>query len=75
MLPRVSRDHRFLDSILSVARKYDKDLHDDSLAQAVIENCVDVLPLYELLPQRMLKKVKGILKLQKDILIVIKSHI
>lgn len=68
MLPRVSRDHRFLDSILSVARKYDKDLHDDSLAQAVIENCVDVLPLYELLPQRMLKKVKGILKLQKDVL-------
>ena len=68
MLPRVSRDHKYLDSILSVARKYDKDLRDDSLALATIENCVDVVPLYEMLPKRMLKKVKASLKFQKDTL-------
>ncbi len=66
MLPRISRDHKYLDSILAVARKYDKDLRDDTLALAAIENCVDVVPLYEMLPKRMLKKVKGTLKLQKD---------
>lgn len=66
MLPRISRDHKYLDSILAVARKYDKDLRDDTLALAAIENCVDVVSLYEMLPKRMLKKVKGTLKLQKD---------
>lgn len=68
MLPRISRDHKYLDSILAVARKYDKDLRDDTLALAAIENCVDVVPLYDMLPKRMLKKVKGTLKLQKDTL-------
>lgn len=68
LLPRVNRDQKYLDSILSVARKYDKDLRDDSLVQAVMENCVDVVPLYEMLPQRMLKKVKATLKLQSDAL-------
>lgn len=68
MLPRISRDHKYLDSILAVARKYDKGLRDDTLALAAIENCVDVVPLYDMLPKRMLKKVKGTLKLQKDTL-------
>ncbi len=68
MLPRISRDHKYLDSILAVARKYDKDLRDDTLALAAIENCVDVVPLYDMLPKRMLKKVKGTLKLQNDTL-------
>lgn len=68
MLPKVKRDYKYLDSILAVARKYDKDLRDDSLALAAIENCVDVIPLYEMLPNRMLKKVKSTLKFQKDVL-------
>ena len=68
MLPKVKRDHKYLDSIFAVARKYDKDLRDDSLALATIENCVDVIPLYEMLPERMLKKVKATLKFQKDVL-------
>lgn len=69
LLPSVRRDHQYLDSVLSVARKYDKDMRDDTLALAVIENCVDVLPLYEMLPQRLRKQVKAILKLQKDALV------
>ena len=68
MLPKVKRDRKYLDSILAVARKYDKDLRDDSLALATIENCIDVIPLYEMLPSRMLRKVKATLKFQKDIL-------
>lgn len=68
MLPKVRRDCRYLDSILAVARKYDKDLRDDSLALATIANCIDVVPLYEMLPERMQRKVKSILRLQKDIL-------
>lgn len=66
LLPRVNRDYKYLDSILAVVRRYDKDLRDDSLAEAVLENCVDVVPLYEMLPKRLLKKVKGELKFQKD---------
>lgn len=66
LLPSVSRDHKFLDSLLSIAKKYDKDLRDDSLALAAIENCVDVIPLFEMLPKRVLKKIKGILKVQND---------
>ena len=68
MLPKVKRDCKYLDSILAVARKYDKDLRDDSLALATIENCVDVVPLFGMLPVRMLKKVKSTLQFQKDVL-------
>ncbi len=66
LLPAVRRDHTYLDSILAVARKYDNDMRDDSLAQAVIETCTDVLPLYGMLPQRLRKRVKATVKLQKD---------
>lgn len=66
LLPAVRRDHAYLDSILAVAKKYDKDMRDDSLVQAVIETCADVLPLYEMLPQRLRKHVKATVKLQKD---------
>ncbi len=68
LLATVHRDYKYLDSIVSLVRKYDKDMRDDSLALAVIENCVDPVPLYEMIPQRMRKIVKAKLKLQKDAL-------
>lgn len=68
LLPSVARDSNFLDSILLVARKYDTDMRDDSLAVAVIENCVDVIPLFELFPVRLRKKMKSNLKLHQDAL-------
>lgn len=66
LLPAIKRDYKFLESIISVVQKYDKDMRDNALAASVIENCVDVLPLYEMLPERLRKIVKGDVKLQKD---------
>lgn len=68
LLSSVARDAKFLDSILSIAKKYDTDMRDDSLTQAVIENCVDVVPLFEIIPSRLKKKVKGVVKLQANTL-------
>lgn len=66
LLPAIKRDYKFLESIIAIVQKYDKDMRDNALAASVIENCVDVLPLYEMLPDRLRKMVKGNVKLQKD---------
>ena len=66
LLPSVDRDAKYLDSILVIAKKYDTDMRDDSLAIAVIENCVDVIPLFGLLPEKQRKTIKHNLNIQKD---------
>lgn len=66
LLPSVDRDAKYLDSLLAIAKKYDTDMRDDSLAIAVIENCVDVIPLFEMLPEKQKKVVKRNLHIQKD---------
>ena len=66
LLPSVERDHKFLDSILLLSRKYDTDRRDDTLAMSVIEGCVDVIPLFGMLPKRVRKIIKGVLRFQKD---------
>ena len=66
LLPSVARDSRYLDSLIAVAKKYDSDMRDDTLAVSVIENCVDVVPLFEMIPLRMRKKIKKTLGIQKD---------
>lgn len=66
LLPSVERDHEFLDSILLLSKKYDTDRRDDTLATSVIESCVDVVPLFGMLPERIRKTLKGVLKFQKD---------
>lgn len=66
LMPAVKRDYKYLDSIIAVARKYDKDMRDDSLAASVIENCVDVLPLYGMIPERLRRTIKKNFTLQKD---------
>ena len=68
LLPAVKRDYKYLDSIIAVARKYDKDMRDDSLAASVIENCVDVVPLYGMIPERLRRTIKKNCSLQKDAL-------
>ena len=68
LLPSVERDHEFLDSILLLSKKYDTDRRDDTLATSVIESCVDVVPLFGMLPERIRKTLKGVLKFQKDFL-------
>ena len=66
LLPSIKRDYKYLESIISVVQKYDKDMRDNMLVASVIESCVDILPLYEMLPERLRKIVKGNVKLQKD---------
>ena len=66
LLPAIKRDYKYLESIIAVVHRYDKDMRDNALAASVIENCVDVLPLYEMLPERLRKMVRGNVKLQKD---------
>lgn len=68
LLPAVKRDYKYLDSIIAVARKYDKDMRDDLLAASVIENCVDVVPLYGMIPERLRRTIKKNCSLQKDTL-------
>jgi hypothetical protein len=55
-----------LDSILKLSKKYDTDRRDDSLALSVIESCVDVVPLFKMIPERLRKDIKSILKFRVD---------
>ena len=55
LLASSSRDHQYLDSIFEVTRKYDMDVKDDYLAESVVKNCVDVIPLQEFIPKRIRK--------------------
>lgn len=66
LLPAVKRDYNYLNSIIAVARKYDKDMRDDSLAVSVIENCVDVVSLYGMIPDRLRRTIKKNCSIQKD---------
>ena len=68
LLPSIERDHEYLDSILKLSKKYDTDRKDDSLALSVIESCVDVIPLFKMIPKRIRKNIKGTLKFMKDTL-------
>lgn len=66
LLATSGRNHEYLDSIFSVTRKYDQDLKDDYLAISVIQTCVDVLPLWQFVPERLRKQIRKNLSLQKD---------
>ena len=66
LLATSGRNHEYLDSIFSITRKYDQDLKDDYLAISVIQTCVDVLPLWQYVPERLRKQIRKNLSLQKD---------
>ena len=66
LLATSGRNHEYLDSIFSVTRKYDQDLKDDYLAISVIQTCVDVLPIWQYVPERLRKQIRKNLSLQKD---------
>lgn len=58
LLPQSERDYKYLESIFSISRKYDHDVKDDFLCASVILECVDAIPLMELLPERLQKLFK-----------------
>lgn len=66
LLATSARNHEYLDSILSITRKYDQDMKDDYLAIPVIQTCVDVLPLWQFVPERLRKQIRKNLSLKGD---------
>ena len=64
MLASSERDYKYLDSLLSITRKYDTDVKDDYLAISVIQKCVDVIPLWEHLPEKLQKQIRSNLQIQ-----------
>lgn len=67
ILQSVQRDYTYLNSLLDISRQYNRDLRDDSLACSVIQNCVDVPPLWTYLPERIRKQISKSLGLQKEV--------
>ena len=66
VLATSGRNHEYLDSIFSITRKYDLDMKDDYLAISVIQTCVDVLPFWQLVPERLRRQIRKNLSLQGD---------
>lgn len=51
----VSRDYQYLDSLLDLAKHYEVSLKDKELCKTVLTECVDLVPIFGLLPE----KVRG----------------
>lgn len=66
LLATSARNHEYLDSIFSITRKYDQDMKDDYLAISVIQTCVDVIPLWQYVPERLRKQIRKNLSLKGD---------
>lgn len=64
MLASSERDYKYLDSLISITRKYDTDIKDEYLAISVIQKCVDVIPLWEHLPAKLQKQIRSSLHIQ-----------
>lgn len=64
LMATTTRDYKYLDSLFSIARKYDTDIKDDYLCISVIQNCVDVIPLWKYIPERLKKQMKKTLEIK-----------
>ncbi len=53
----VSRDYHYLDSLLELAKHYEVSLKDKELCKTVLNECVDIEPLFELLPETVKKDI------------------
>ncbi|WP_321436597.1 hypothetical protein [uncultured Bacteroides sp.] len=51
LLPYNNRDYKYLDSIFELTREYDISLRDSELAYTVLLECIDIIQLYEFLPE------------------------
>lgn len=45
------RDHKYLDSIFDLTRRYDLSIRDKELAFTILINCIDIAELYQFLPE------------------------
>ena len=55
MLPHSKRDYKYLNSIFDLTREHDKSLRDGELAHSVLSECIDIVQLYEFLPDSIKK--------------------
>lgn len=53
----VSRDYHYLDSLLELAKKYEISLKDKELCKTILLECIDIEPLFGLLPETVQKGV------------------
>lgn len=51
------RSHEYLDSIFKLTKQYEVSLKDSELAFTVLSECIDILTLFELLPDKIQKKI------------------
>lgn len=70
LLGKVKRDYNYLDSIFAIAKKYDNDLRDDKLCESVFQTCIDIGPVIQFLPKRVLGNMRKTLNIGKQDLIV-----
>lgn len=61
-----SRDHKYLESIFSLTRQYDISMKDRELAYTVLNECVDIIELYEYLPDSVIKKLSKIVQFKES---------
>ena len=52
-----NRDYKYLDSIFELTREYDTSLRDSELVNTVLSECIDIVELYEYLPETIKRKL------------------
>ena len=53
----VSRDYHYLDSLLELARHYEVSLKDKELCKTILSECVDIEPIFGLLPEKVQRDI------------------
>ena len=53
----VNRDCQYLDSLLELAKHYQTSLKDKELCKTVLQECVDIIPIFDLLPEDLQSKI------------------
>lgn len=57
LMPFNDRDYKYLDSIFELTREYDISLRDSELAYTVLLECIDIVQLYDFLPENLKKRL------------------
>lgn len=53
----VKRDYQYLDSLLELSKHYEFSKSDSILCKTVLQECVDIVPIYKLLPGSVRKEI------------------
>ena len=53
----VKRDYQYLDSLLELSKHYELSKSDSVLCKTVLQECVDIVPIYTILPKSVQKEI------------------